>query len=167
MKTLLLLKRWMLLFLLSSVGFSLSGYCQKQDGVPPVDKRDPRRLFDPLIPIRDTVIMRGEEIYIGAYLFDNSCQKIRAVEVDGYGKSKKSDVEKGYFAVKLKPKQTTTYVIRYDSSIRDITPMAGKLIPYKRTVYVAKTEAEKKKFEKIIEEQERERLSKFKTVILK
>ena len=167
MKTLLLLKRWMLLFLLSSVGFSLSGYCQKQDGVPPVDKRDPRRLFDPLIPIRDTVIMRGEEIYIGAYLFDNNYQKIREVEVDGYGKSKKSDVEKGYFAVKLKPKQTTTYVIRYDSSSRDITPMAGKLIPYKRTVYVAKTEAEKKKFEKIIEEKERERLSKFKTVILK
>ena len=159
------MKKNIILLALIIGGFSLSGYCQKQDGVPPVDKRDPRRLFDPIIPIRDTVIMRGEEIYIGAYLFNNKHETIKEIEVVGFGKSKKSDVEKGYFTVKLKPKQTTTYEIRYISSRHDFTPLAGKQIPNKRTVYVAKTEAEKKEFEKIIEEKERARKGVYQTIL--
>ena len=53
------------------------------------------------IPIFDTVIMRGEKIEVGAYLHE---KYLREIEIVGFGKSKKSDLEKGYYVIEQKPK---------------------------------------------------------------
>ena len=96
-----------------------------------------------LLPPRDTVIMRGEEIEVGSYLHEKWQV---SVEVVDFGKSKKSDLEKGFYVIKQKPRQTITYrlVIQHlndDSRYR-----------IDRTVYVAKNEEEKKQLEQRLKE---------------
>ena len=92
---------------------------------------------DPVVPLRDTVIMRGEEIEVGSYLGEDV---IKEIEIIGFGKSKKSDLEKGYYAIKLKPKQTTTYEFKWTEE--------GSPRRSGRIVYVAKTKEEKKQLQK-------------------
>ena len=100
-----------------------------------------------IIPLRDTVIIRGEEIEIGAWLSENWDYK--SVEIVGFGKSKEKDYKKGIYLKKLKPQQTTTYeLISCDQR--------GVKHKMKRTVYVAKNEEEKKQFEKLARQKEKE-----------
>ena len=73
-----------------------------------------------------------------------------AIEVVNFGKSKKKDFEKGFYVIKQKPKQTTTYTLVAYSEDNHKTQ-------FKRTVYVAKNEEEKRKFEELAREKERER----------
>jgi len=95
-----------------------------------------------LIPVRDTVIMRGEAIEVGTYLHKTWT---RGAEIEGYGVSKKSDMEKGYYTIIQKPKQTITYRIKH------IDPEGSK-IAFRRTIYVANTAEEKKQLEKQLKE---------------
>ena len=92
---------------------------------------------DPFLPARDTVIMRGEEIEVGAFFSE---QVIKEVEIIGFGKSKKSDFEKGSYIIKLKPKQTITYEFKWNE-VGWGERRSGRI------VYVAKTEEEKKQLE--------------------
>ncbi|MBR4999722.1 MAG: hypothetical protein IKY11_02190 [Rikenellaceae bacterium] len=138
------MRKYILLFLLLAVGLSSEVYGQKRwrDFCPPG--------FDftaPLLPRRDTVIMRGEEIEVGCYL-DKKWGK--DFEIVGYGKAKKSDYEKGSkegsynkYSIKLKPKQTTTYEFRWFGFNRE--QRSGRI------VYVAKTAEEKKQLEEKIQ----------------
>jgi hypothetical protein len=91
-----------------------------------------------IIPVTDTVIMQGEEIEVGAWLFDF----MTTIEVVNFGKSKKKDLKKGYYVIKQRPKQTITYTILSWGDQND-------KFSFKRTVYVAKDEEEKKQFEKL------------------
>ena len=91
-----------------------------------------------IIPVTDTVIMQGEEIEVGAWLFNF----MTTIEVVNFGKSKKKDLEKGYYVIKQRPKQTITYTILSWGDQND-------KFSFKRTVYVAKDEEEKKQFEKL------------------
>ena len=134
------MKKYILLFLLVVVGLSSEVYGQKRwkDFCPPGFSFN-----DPLLPRRDTVIMRGEEIEVGGYLKEGW---IEDFEIVGYGKAKKSDYKKGSkegsynkYSIKLKPKQTTTYEFRW---VDDYGVMHRG-----RIVYVAKTAEEKKQLE--------------------
>jgi hypothetical protein len=64
------------------------------------------------------------------------------IEVVNFGKSKKKDLKKGYYVIKQRPKQTITYTILSWGDQND-------KFSFKRTVYVAKDEEEKKQFEKL------------------
>ena len=99
------MKKYILLFLLVVVVLSPEVYGQKRwkDFCPPGFSFN-----DPLLPRRDTVIMRGEEIEVGGYLKEGW---IKDFEIVGYGKAKKSDIRKGIYSIKLKPKQTITYEV--------------------------------------------------------
>ena len=135
------MKKYILLFLLVVVGLSSEVYGQKRwkDFCPPG--------FDftaPLLPRRDTVIMRGEEIEVGCYLDKKWSTDF---EIVGYGKAKKSDYKKGSkegsynkYSIKLKPKRTTTYEFKW-------IQWDGSQIGSGRIVYVAKTAEEKKQME--------------------
>ena len=133
-----------LLFVLMAVGVSLGVYGQEQS------KRVSKKLkgpWDLLIPAHDTVIMQGEEIKIGAYLKEKVMPEI---EILGFGKSKKSDIEKGYYVIKQKPKKTTTYELVWyyaAKGFRNISPI---------TVYVAKSEEERKQMEAKTEEKKKQ-----------
>ena len=138
-----------LVFLLLLVGMAVSGFGQDKT------KRTPPQIFqgsrnyreEAIIPSHDTVIMQGEEIELGSWLFP---KHIPAIEIDGFGKSKKKDLEKGIYVINQKPKQTTTYkFFSYDTD--------GTKLICTRTVYVAKNEEEKKEFEKLAKEKVRER----------
>ena len=142
------MKRYILLLLLLGVSVA-DGFGQDKT------KRTPPQIFqgsrnyreEAIIPSHDTVIMRGEEIEIGGWLFS---KHIPAIEIDGFGKSKKKDLKKGIYVIKQKPKQTTTYkIFSYD--------LDGTNLICTRTVYVAKNEEEKKEFEKLAKEKVRER----------
>ena len=85
--------------------------------------------------------MRGEKIEVGAYLGKGV---IESIEVIGYGKSTKSDLNKGIYTIKLKPKQTTTYEYKYFSGVTGSKRQQGRI------VYVAKTVEEKKMLEEKI-----------------
>ena len=101
-----------------------------------------------IIPLRDTVIMQGEEIEIGAWL--SKSWDFVIFEIVGFGKSKKKDYEKGIYLKKLKPNKTTTYeMISYSQD--------NIKYGHKRTVYVAKNEEEKKEFEKLARQKEEEK----------
>ena len=138
-----------LVFLLLLVGMAVSGFGQDKT------KRTPPQIFqgsrnfreEAIIPSHDTVIMRGEEIELGGWLFS---KHIPAIEIDGFGKSKKKDLEKGIYVIKQKPKKTTTY--KFFSYEID-----GTWDVLKRTVYVAKNEEEKKEFEKLARQKEEEK----------
>ena len=94
---------------------------------------------NPFLPNRDTVIMRGEEIEVGGYLSEKA---IKEFEIIGYGKSNKSDLKKGFYVIKLKPKRTTTYEFKAVNPQFGSTPRL-----FGRIVYVAKTAEEKKELE--------------------
>ena len=149
------MKKYTILFILMAVALSSGVYGQEQTKrVLPKGIRGP---WDLLLPKRDTVIMRGEEIEVGAYLLKEKF--LEEVEIVGFGKSKKSDFEKGYYAIKQKPKQTITYEFNWKPNKWGITDI--------RTVYVAKTEEEKKKLEEMLEKKRQEEKIKGKVVRLK
>ena len=154
------MKKYILFLFVMAVGFSSAVYGQehKKDSS---EKKNPNfriissktRTFksftppgvsplEPVWPMRDTVIMRGEEIEVGGFLSE---QEVIEFEIIGFGKSKKSDLEKGSYIMKLKPKQTITYEFKW----KDVD---GNLYPSGRIVYVAKTEEEKKQLDKKIKE---------------
>ena len=91
------MKKIILLFLLVVVGLSSEVYGQKPRKFPKGYE------IDPVLPTRDTVIMRGEEILVGGFLCEVNTKEF---EIIGYGIAKKSDYKKGYYFIKLKPKQT-------------------------------------------------------------
>ena len=124
------MKKYTLLFLLVVVGLSSEVYGQKPRKFPKGYE------FEPVLPTRDTVIMRGEEILVGGFLCEVNTKEF---EIIGYGIAKKSDYKKGYYFIKLKPKQTTTYEFKWSNW--DGTHHYG------RNVYVAKTAEEKKQLE--------------------
>ncbi|MBR6495870.1 MAG: hypothetical protein IKT28_02005, partial [Rikenellaceae bacterium] len=68
------MKKFILLFLLLAVGLSSEVYGQQvREGKSfqyTLEKYTPKGYddLDPLMPMRDTVIMRGEEIEVGGYL---------------------------------------------------------------------------------------------------
>ena len=137
------MKKYIILFLLLAAGFSSEVYGQ-QVKTEKSDQRMEKRLmpkgfqdWDPLLPRRDTVIMRGEEVEVGGYLSEGGTKNF---EIIGYGKAKKSDYKKGYYSIKLKPKQTTSYEFRWNR-------WDGSANPSRRIVYVAKTAEEKKRLE--------------------
>ena len=138
------MKKFILLFLLLAVGLSSAVYGQQAwEGKSyqyRLKKYTPKGYddLDPLMPMRDTVIMRGEEIEVGGYLNEKVLTKF---EITGYGKAKKSDYKKGYYKIKLKPKQTTTYEFRWWWSYRPGDHRSGRI------VYVANTAEEKKMLE--------------------
>ena len=142
-----------LVFLLLLLGVSVSGFCQdkvkrtRPDGMQIFQGYHTNFKENVIIPLRDTVIIRGEEIEIGAWLSENWDYK--SVEIVGFGKSKEKDYKKGIYLKKLKPQQTTTYeLISCDQR--------GVKHKMKRTVYVAKNEEEKKQFEKLARQKEKE-----------
>ena len=90
--------------------------------------------WEPLLPRRDIVIMLGEEIEVGGYLSE---QMWSGLEIIGYCKAKKSDIRKGIYSIKLKPKQTITYEVMMISS------WSGSKLRFGRIVYVAKNAEEK------------------------
>ena len=124
------MKKYILLFLLVVVGLSSEVYGQKPRKFPKGYE------FEPVLPTRDTVIMRGEEILVGGFLCEVNTKEF---EIIGYGIAKKSDYKKGYYFIKLKPKQTTTYEFKW------VEPYGVMNIG--RNVYVAKTAEEKKQLE--------------------
>ena len=137
------MKKYILLFLLIAVGLSSEVYGQETKSrpgsiniafVPPGFS-----FLEPLLPRRDTVIMRGEEIEVGGYLSEKA---IKEFEIIGYGKSNKSDLKKGFYVIKLKPKRTTTYEFKAVNS-----QFGSKPRLFGRIVYVAKTVEEKKELE--------------------
>ena len=140
--------------LLLLLGVSVSGFCQdkvkrtRPNGMQifqgyHIDYRE-----NVIIPFRDTVIMQGDEIEVGAWLSESWDYK--SFDIVGFGKSKKKDYEKGIFLKKMKPNKTTTYVlISYGQD--------NIKFRHKRTIYVAKNEAEKEEFERLAREKERER----------
>ncbi len=142
------MKKYILLFLLVAVGLSSEVYGQQTRPRRPnqrtVQAWYPRGFIHPVLPRRDTVIMRGEEIEVGGYI---SKEETKQFEIIGYGKAKKADYKKKFdykkgifdnkYSIKLKPKQTTTYEFRW---IR----FHGGEIRSGRIVYVAKTAEEKK-----------------------
>ena len=136
------MKKFILLFLLLAVGLSSEVYGQQvwkgKSYQRTVQKFTPRNFqdWDPLLPRRDTVIMRGEEILVGGFLCEVNTKEF---EIIGYGIAKKSDYKKGYYFIKLKPKQTTTYEFKWVEPI-DVMNIG-------RNVYVAKTAEEKKQLE--------------------
>ena len=138
-----------LVFLLLLVGMAVSGFCQDKTKRTPPNIFNGKRYFreEAIIPSYDTVIMRGEEIELGSWLF---AKHIPAIEIDGFGKSNKKDLEKGIYVIKQKPKKTTTYkFFSYEiDGTRDVL---------ERTVYVAKNEEEKKEFEKLARQKEEEK----------
>jgi hypothetical protein len=136
------MERWILIpMLLLVLGVAENVYGQKTTRrvAPQMIRNHP----DLLIPVRDTVIMRGEGIEVGAYFHKNW---LTGVEIVGFGKSKKSDLNKGFYIIKQNPKQTITYQL----VIQD--PLSNNRIGYQRTIYVAKTAEEKKQLEKKLEE---------------
>ena len=142
------MKRYILLLLLLGVSVA-DGFGQDKTKRTPPNIFKGKRYFreEAIIPSHDTVIMRGEEIEIGGWLFS---KHIPAIEIDGFGKSKKKDLEKGIYVIKQKPKKTTTYkFFSYEiDGTRDVL---------QRTVYVAKNEEEKKEFEKLARQKEEEK----------
>ena len=144
------MKKFILLLLLMVVGLSFEVYGKQIRSGKPSQRRFKMfvppgfRDWDPLLPRRDTVIMRGEEIEVGGYLSE---EETKQFEIIGYGKAKKSDYKKGSkngsynkYSIKLKPKQTTTYEFKW---IR----WTGSRDHSGRIVYVAKTAEEKKQLE--------------------
>ena len=127
------MKKIILLFLLVVVGLSSEVYGQKPRKFPKGYE------IDPVLPTRDTVIMRGEEILVGGFLCEVNTKEF---EIIGYGIAKKSDYKKGYYFIKLKPKQTTTYEFRWFGFNRE--QHSGRI------VYVAKTAEEKKQMEEML-----------------
>ena len=133
------MKKFILLFLLLAICLSSEVYGQKVNysrSYPMLKGYAPRG-FDssyPLLPRRDTVIVRGEEIEVGSYL---SKQWHTGFEIIGYGKAKKSDIRKGSYKIKLKPKRTITYEFDY-ADIGGLKPRKGRI------VYVAENAEEKK-----------------------
>ena len=135
------------ILILLFLALSVEGYSQvKTDRTPYIrEYADPNNV---VLPERDTVIIRGEEVEIGAFL----CKRHDAIraEVINFGKSKEIKDDKMYiYTIKQKPKQTTTYTVRVWRSDK-----TGTI--WDRTVYVAKDEAEKKQLEKIARQREEE-----------
>ena len=142
------MKKYILLLLLLGVS-AADGFSQDKTKRTMPNIFNGKRYFreEAIIPSYDTVIMRGEEIELGSWL---SPKHIPAIEIDGFGKSKKKDLKKGIYVIKQKPKKTTTYkFFSYEiDGTRDVL---------KRTVYVAKNEEEKKEFEKLAKGKVQER----------
>lgn len=110
-----------------------------QQDVLAQQRKNRSSFFDRMwIPMNDTIIFKGSKIQIGARLQKHLAT---AVEIEGFGKSKKSDLEKGFFAIEVSPKKHTTYQITAHVGLDGIAIK-------KRTVYVVTSEKEKK----IIEE---------------
>ena len=142
------MKKYFILFLFVVVGLSTEVYGQQTRPRRPnqrtVQAWYPRGFIHPVLPRRDTVIMRGEEIEVGGYI---SKEETKQFEIIGYGKAKKSDYKKKFdykkgifdnkYSIKLKPKQTTTYEFRW-VSFYGIEMLEGRI------VYVAKNAEEKK-----------------------
>jgi hypothetical protein len=148
----LIMRKFAFLFLL--FGVSVSGFCQdkvkrtRPDGMQIFQGYHTNFKENVIIPLRDTVIMQGEEIEIGAWL--SKSWDFVIFEIVGFGKSKKKDYEKGIYLKKLKPNKTTTYeMISYSQD--------NIKYGHKRTVYVAKNEEEKKEFEKLARQKEEEK----------
>ena len=141
------MKKYILLLLLLGVSVA-DGFGQDKTKRTPPNIFKGKRYFreEAVIPSHDTVIMKGEEIELGSWLFP---KHIPAIEIDGFGKSKKKDLEKGIYVIKQKPKKTTTY--KFFSYEIDGTSRVVE-----RTVYVAKNEEEKKQFEKLARQKEKE-----------
>ena len=147
------MRKYILLFLLLAVGLSPEVYGQKVNRSKsyPTQKAYYPYGYEPshpLLPQRDTVIIRGEEIEVGSYL---STQWHKSFEIIGYGKAKKSDYKKKFdrkkgifdnkYSIKLKPKHTTTYEFRW-------IDWRGYEEIWGRKVYVAKTEEGRKRMQK-------------------
>ena len=144
------MKKYFILFLLLAVCLSSEAYGKQIRSGKPSQRRvkcfvpPGFRNSDPLLPRRDTVIMRGEEIEVGGYLSE---EETKQFEIIGYGKAKKADYKKKFdhkkgifdnkYSIKLKPQQTTTYEFRW-VSFYGIEMLEGRI------VYVAKNAEEKK-----------------------
>ena len=142
------MKKFILLFLLLAICLSSEVYGQQTRPRRPnqrtVQAWYPRGFIHPVLPRRDTVIMRGEEIEVGGYLSE---EENKDFEIIGYGKAKKADYKKKFdykkgifdnkYSIKLKPQQTTTYEFRW-VSFHGIEMLEGRI------VYVAKNAEEKK-----------------------
>ena len=140
------MKNYLLLLLLFGVGVSTGVYGQEEaKKLPP---KIGRAYFERYMrPEYDTVIMQGAEIKVGIYLRKTGWRNIEIVDSGkSIGKSDESDLKKGYYFIRQKPQQTITY----EFVLQDLNP--GR-VALTRTVYVAKTEAEKKQFEKQLKEQ--------------
>ena len=152
------MKKYVLLLLLMAVGLS-SGVYGQGINIKKLKSKTKHGLIEPFtppgvsenspfLPRRDTVIMIGEEIEVGAYLCEVSCKR---VEIVGYGNSKKShlkkvdgfEYKKGTYFIKVKPKQTTTYEFIWTDDV-------GWQLRHGRIVYVAKTAEEKKQMEEML-----------------
>ena len=145
------MKKFILLFLLLAICLSSEVYGQQTRPRRPnqrtVQAWYPRGFIHPVLPRRDTVIMRGEEIEVGGYI---SKEGTKQFEIIGYGKAKKADYKKKFdykkgifdnkYSIKLKPKQTTTYEFKW-------IEWDGSEGHSGRIVYVAKTAEEKKMLE--------------------
>ena len=145
------MRKYILLFLLLAIGLSSEVYGQQTRTRKPNQRTMqawyPRGFIQPVLPRRDTVIMRGEEIEVGGYI---SKEETKQFEIIGYGKAKKADYKKKFdykkgifdnkYSIKLKPQQTTTYEFRW-VSFYGIEMLEGRI------VYVAKTAEEKKMLE--------------------
>ena len=145
------MRKYILLILLLAICLSSEVYGQQTRPRRPnqrtVQAWYPRGFIHPVLPRRDTVIMRGEEIEVGGYI---SKEETKQFEIIGYGKAKKSDYKKKFdykkgifdnkYSIKLKPKRTTTYEFKW-------IQWDGSQIGSGRIVYVAKTAEEKKQME--------------------
>ena len=155
------MKKYLLLFLLMIIAVSAEIYGQSTKAKRVISteilhsryhtrvKFPNGKYDDPYIPSRDTVIMLGEEIEVGAYFERKDKDRFEEViDILGFARSKKSDHDKGYFTIKVKPKKTTRYTIR----IRNTDPTAPDFIKHlghgdRRVIYVAKTKEEKQQIE--------------------
>jgi|GEM_PF-3092107 len=141
------MKNYLLLFLLFGFGMSMGVYGQEETKkLPPKIGRAYQEKY--MRPEYDTVIMQGSEVKVGVYLRKPFWRGVEIVDSGkSIGKSDESDFKKGYYFTRHKPQQTTTYkFVLQDSESKD-------RFAYFRTVYVAKTEAGKKQFEKQLKEQ--------------
>jgi hypothetical protein len=109
-------------------------------------------MWDPFIPIRDTVIVVGESIEVGGYLSE---AMIKEIEIVGFGRSKKSDLKKGFYFTTQKPKKTITYEFKWFNIVHE------KEMISRRAVYVVQNEEEKKTLENKIKENKKKNSPKF------
>ena len=89
-------------------------------------------------PSKDTIIFKGSTVQIGARLKKNN---VEAVEIENFGVSKKKDLEKGFFFVKVSPKKTTTYRMYLYIGPNKVKTAENC------TIYVVTSEEEKKTIE--------------------
>ena len=144
------MKRCILLLLMFVSAFS-SEVCGQSKVIKSYQRTEqswyPRWFSSFLLPRRDTVIIRGDEIEVGGYLSE---EETKDFEIIGYGKAKKSDYKKfdhkkgiydNKYSIKLKPQRNTVYEFRWIDG-------EGHETIWGRKVYVAENEQARKIMQK-------------------